>query len=265
MQDDPNHLYLLDHGRVAVDNDCDGEVVFGDLVHRRITRRIRVGRTSTDMVLDPTGRVLTVATGRSLVDVDVRSGGVKRILTAPFPITYVAIGAPGRYLAITDGVTVALVDPGTHRLRVIAHGDASVNSVVRMRWASPDDLLIATSGQTRGRGDLPPGLSTLDVVNGTQVRVPLPVPSHHLASIGFFNISPDLKTWFITGTDINAGNNGEIATTWAVDARTQRVRWVANGHVGAAANQDNPRPTSTIVVASSQGAIDVLDGEDQGA
>ncbi len=227
-----NYLYLLDDGRVAVDNDCDGEVVFGDLVHKRITRRIRVGRTSTDMVLDPTGRTLTVATGRSLVDVDVRSGAVKRVLTAPFPITYVAIGAPGRYLAITDGVTVALVNPRTRRLRVIAHGDASVNSVVRMRWASPDDLLIATSGQSQGRGDLLPGLSTLDVVSGKRLGIPLPVPPHHLASIGFFNISPDLKTWFITGTDINAGNNGEIATTWAVDARTRRVRWVASGPVG---------------------------------
>ena len=143
---------------------------------------------------------------------------------------------------------------------MIAHGDASVNSVVRMRWASPDDLLIATSGQSRGRGDLPPGLSTLDVVTGTQVRVPLPVPSHHLASIGFFNISPDLRTWFITGADISAGNNGEIATTWAVDARTRRVRWVASGPVGAAANSVQPSPDGRLVgVGYSQGAIDVLD------
>jgi class 3 adenylate cyclase/WD40 repeat protein len=255
-----NYLYLLDHGRVAVDNDCDGEVVFGDLVHKRITRRIRVGRTSTDMVLSPTGRMLTVATGRSLVDVDVRSGRVKRILTAPFPITYVAIGPPGRYLAITDGVTVALVDPRTHRLRVIAHGDASVNSVVRMRWASADELLIATSGQSRGRGDLLPGLSTLDVVDGKRVGIPLPVPPHHLASIGFFNISPDLKTWFVTGTDINASNNGEVATTWGVDARTRQVRWVASGPVGAAANSVQPSPDGRLVgVGYSQGAIDVLD------
>ena len=255
-----NYLYLLDRGRVAVDNNCDGEVVFGDLVHKRISRRIRVGRTSTDMVLDPTGRTLTVATGRSLVHVDVRSGRVSRILTAPFPITYVAIGSPGRYLAITDGVTVAIVDPVSHRLRKIAHGDASVNSVVRMRWASPDDLLIATSGQSRGRGDLLPGLSTLNVVNGKRIGIPLTVPRGHLASIGFFNISPDLKTWFITGTDINASNNGEIATTWGVDARTRRVRWVANGPVGAAANSVQPSPDGRLVgVGYSQGAIDVLD------
>ncbi len=255
-----NYLYLLDHGRVAVDNDCNGEVVFADLVRKRISRRIRVGRTSTDMVLDPTGRTLTVATGRSLVDVDVRSGRVHRVLTAPFPITYVAIGPPGRYLAITDGVTVALVDPGTHRLRVIAHGDASVNSVVRMRWASRDDLLIATSGQSRGLGDLLPGLSTLNVVNGKRVGIPLPVPPHHLASIGFFNISPDLKTWFITGTDINVNNNGEIAKTWGVDAHTRRVRWVANGPVGAAANSVQPSLDGRLVgVGYSQGAIDVLD------
>jgi len=255
-----NYLYLLDHGRVAVDNDCNGEVVFADLVHKRISRRIRVGRTSTDMVLDPTGRTLTVATGRSLVDLDVRSGRVHHVLTAPFPITYVAIGAPGRYLAITDGVTVALVDPRTHRLRVIAHGDASVNSVVRMRWASRGDLLIATSGQSRGQGDLLPGLSTLNVVNGKRTGIPLPVPLHHLASIGFFNISPDLKTWFITGTDINVNNNGEVAKTWGVDARTRRVRWVATGPVGAAANSVQPSLDGRLVgVGYSQGAIDVLD------
>ena len=87
-----NYMYLLDRGRIAVDNDCNGYVVFGDLVHKRIGSRVRVGATSTDMNLSASGRTLLVATGRNLVGVDVRSGRVRHIFTAPFPIVWTATG-----------------------------------------------------------------------------------------------------------------------------------------------------------------------------
>jgi class 3 adenylate cyclase/WD40 repeat protein len=255
-----NYMYLLDRGRIAADNTCDGQVVFGDLASQRIIRRVRVGSASTDMSLSPTGRSLIVAAGRDLVSVDVRSYRVRRIFTAPFAIEWTAIGQPGRPLAIGDSDTVGIVDTGRSRLRVLARGDASVNPIIDMLWASPDDLLIETSGQSRGNGDLFPGLTVLNAARGTRQTVSLPVPAHHLAALGFMNISPDRRTWFITGADINASNNGQIATTWAVDARTRRVRWIARGPVGAEANSVNSSPDGRLVaVGYSQGAVDVLD------
>jgi hypothetical protein len=95
---------------VAVDNDCNGDVVFGDLVHRRIMRRVHVGDSSTDMPLSPTARSLIVATGRDLVSVDVQSGRVRHLFTAPFPIVWTASGPSGRFLAIGDTDTVGIVD-----------------------------------------------------------------------------------------------------------------------------------------------------------
>ena len=47
-----NYMYLLARGAVAVDNTCDGQVVFADLSSKRIIRRVRVGDTSTDMTLN---------------------------------------------------------------------------------------------------------------------------------------------------------------------------------------------------------------------
>jgi WD40 repeat protein len=86
------------------------------------------------------------------------------------------------------------------------------------------------------------------------------VPPNYLAALGFLNISPDHRTWFVTGADISAGNYNEIAATWAVDARTRRVRWVARGPVGAQANAVNSSPDGRLVaVGYSQGAVDVLD------
>jgi class 3 adenylate cyclase/WD40 repeat protein/energy-coupling factor transporter ATP-binding protein EcfA2 len=255
-----NYMYLLDRGRIAVDNDCNGYVVFGDLVHKRVARRVRVGATSTDMNLSASGRTLIVATGRSLVGVDVRSGRVRHIFTAPFPIVWTASGPPGRFLAIANTDTVGIIDAKSGRLRVIAHGDASVNLILDMLWASPDDLLIETSGQSRGAGDLDPGLTVLDVVHGTRRTVSLPVSPRHLAALGFLNISPDLRTWFVTGADISADNNQQTATSWAVNARTLRTRWIARGPAGTQANAVNSSPDGRLVaVGYSQGTVDVLD------
>jgi WD40 repeat protein len=74
------------------------------------------------------------------------------------------------------------------------------------------------------------------------------------------NIAPDHRTWFITGADISANSDAQVAATWAVDARTGRVRWVAHGPIGAEANAVNASPDGRLVaVGYSQGAVDVLD------
>ncbi|HKO27442.1 MAG TPA: hypothetical protein VJU80_08300, partial [Solirubrobacteraceae bacterium] len=252
-----NYMYLLDRGRLAVDNTCDGRVVFGDLEKKRIVRQVRVGPSSSEMILTPDQRTLILATGRKLVSVDVRSGAVRPTFTAPFPIAY---AAAARQLAITDGTQVDIADPRRNHLTTIAKGDSSVNSVLDIQWASPTELLVETSGQTRGSGDLFPGLTVLDVAHGARFRVPLPVAQNHLASLGFMNIAPDLRTWFITGAEINPSSNEQIATTWAVNARTRRVLWTAQGPVGAEADAVNASPDGRLVaVGYSQGAVDVLD------
>ena len=255
-----NFLFLFDGGRIAADNTCDGYVVFANLVSKRIIRRVRVGPTSTDMVPGPGGRTLIVATGRDLVSLDVGSGRVRHLFTAPFAIDQVAGGAaPARYLAIADNDTVGIVDLRRDRLRVIAHGDASVNIVNGMMPASAHVLLIASTGQSRGHGDLFPGLTALDVVNGTRKTVALARPPE-LAAVNFLRVSPDGRTWYITGSEINTNNNAEIATTWAVDARTRRVRWAASGPVEAIASPIQTSPDGRLVaVGYSTGAADVLD------
>jgi class 3 adenylate cyclase/WD40 repeat protein len=252
-----NYMYLLDRGRIAVDNTCDGHVVFGDLATRRIVRRVRVGPSSTEMILSPNGRTLIVTSGSNVVSVGVSSGHVHRIFSAPFPIAY---AAARRDLALTDGTTVGIVNRQRNGLRAVAHGDPSANSVLDLLWASPNDLLIETSGQTRGAGDLFPGLTVLDVKHGTRLPVPLPVAPHHLAALAFMNISPDLRTWFITGAEINPSSNQQVATTWAIDALRRRVRWIARGPVGQQANSVNASPDGRLVaIGYSQGAVDVLD------
>jgi class 3 adenylate cyclase/WD40 repeat protein/energy-coupling factor transporter ATP-binding protein EcfA2 len=252
-----NYLFLFDGGRIAADNTCDGYVVFVDLVRGRVIRRVRVGPISSDMILSPTGRSLIVATERNLVSVDVGSGRVRRIFTAPFQIENVA--APGRFLAIADADTIGLVDLSRGRMRVIAHGDASVNVVNGMMVASPDSVLVATTGQTRGHGDLFPGLTALDFVHGTRRTVSLAAPPH-LAAVNFLRVSPDLRTWFITGADINANSNDQVATTWAVDARSTRVRWIAHGPLGAIASPVQASPDGRLLaVGYSTGTADVLD------
>jgi class 3 adenylate cyclase/WD40 repeat protein/energy-coupling factor transporter ATP-binding protein EcfA2 len=253
-----NFLFLFDRGRIAADNTCDGYVVFADLARKRIIRRIRVGASSTGMVLSPTGRALIVATGHDLVSLGVRSGRVRRIFTAPFPIEQLA-GPPGRFLAIADKEQVGIVDLRRGRVRRIARGDASVNVVNGMMWASPDLLLVASLGQSRGHGDLFGGLTVLDVVHGTRRTVSLAKPPH-LAAVNFLRVSPDRRTWFITGADINAHNNDQAAATWAVDARSRRARWIARGPLGATASPVQASPDGRLVaVGYSQGATDVLD------
>lgn len=253
-----NFLFLFDRGRIAADNTCDGYVVFADLLRRRIIRKVRVGASSTDMILGPTRQSLIVATGRNLVDVPVRSGRVRHIFTAPFPIEQLA-GPPGRFLAIADKYRVGLVDLRRGRVRVIARGDPSVNVVNGMMWASPGVLLVASTGQTRGQGDLFPGLSVIDVVHRTLRTVSLEAPPQ-LAAVNFLRVSPNLRTWFITGAELNANNNNQVATTWAVDARTRRVRWVARGPLGATASPVQASPDGRLLaVGYNQGAADVLD------
>jgi class 3 adenylate cyclase/WD40 repeat protein/energy-coupling factor transporter ATP-binding protein EcfA2 len=253
-----NFLFLFDRGRIAADNTCDGYVIFADLPHKRIIRRIRVGATSTGMILSRTGRSLIVATGHDLVSLDVRSGHVRHLFTAPFTIEQLA-GAPGRSFAIADKEQVGIVDLRRQRVHVIAHGDASVNIVNGMMWASPDLLLVASLGQSRGHGNLFGGLTVLDTAEGTRRTVSL-AKGPHLAAVNFLRVSHDRRTWFITGADINANNNDQVAATWAVDARSRRVRWVAHGPLGATASPVQASPDDRLVaVGYSQGATDVLD------
>jgi class 3 adenylate cyclase/WD40 repeat protein len=253
-----NFLFLFDGGRLAADNTCDGHVVFGDLVTRRLVGQVRVGPASTDMVLGAGGHTLIVATGRRLVSLDVRTRRVTPVFTAPFTIDQVA-GPPGRQLAIADNDTVALVDLRRHRLHVIARGDASVNIVNGMMWASRDVLLVATTGQTPGHGDLGAGLDWLNVASGARGTLMLARPPH-LAAVNFLRVPPDGRTWYVTGSDINATNASALGTTWAVDPRTHRVRWVARGPAGAIASPIQASPDSRLVaVGYSTGAADVLD------
>jgi class 3 adenylate cyclase/WD40 repeat protein/energy-coupling factor transporter ATP-binding protein EcfA2 len=254
-----NFLFLFDNGQIAADNTCDGYVVFANLVSRRIISRVRVGPSSTDMVLGPSGRTLIVATGRNLDSVAIGSGRVRHLFTAPFPIDQVASGLHGAYLAIADNDTVGLVDLHKDRMHVIAHGDASVNIVNGMMPASSAVLLIASTGQSRGHGDLFPGLTALNVFTGRKETVTLARPPH-LAAVNFLRVSPDGRSWYITGSEINANDDNEVATTWAVDARTRRVRWTASGPVEAIASPIQTSPDGRLVaVGYSSGAADVLD------
>jgi class 3 adenylate cyclase/WD40 repeat protein len=253
-----NFLFLFDGGRTAADNTCDGYVVFADLVHRRITRRIKVGANSTGMILAQGGRSLVVATGRNLVTVDVTSGRVRRIFTAPFTIEQLA-GPPGRSLAIADKYRVGIVDLRRGRVRLVAQGDPSVNVINGIMWASPDLLLVASLGQTRGQGDLFPGLSVLDIARRTR-RTVLLEARPQLAAVNFLRVSPDLRTWFITGAQINGNNSSQVASTWAVDARSGRLNWVARGPLGATASPVQASADGRLLaVGYNTGAADVLD------
>ncbi|HMC70396.1 MAG TPA: WD40 repeat domain-containing protein, partial [Mycobacteriales bacterium] len=210
------------------------------------------------MILSPSRRSLIIATGRNLVTVDVRSGAVRHIFTAPFPIEQLA-GPPGRFLAIADKHRVGIVDLRRGRVRVIADGDPSVNVVNGMMSASPNLLLVASLGQTRGQGNLFPGLTVLDVARGTRQTVSLAAPPH-LAGVNFLRVSPDGRTWFVTGADINANNNAQVATTWAIDARSRQLRWVARGPLGATASPIQASADGRLLaVGYNTGTADVLD------
>lgn len=253
-----NYLYILDGGRTAADNTCDGSVVFADLVHSRIVRRVRVGPTSTDMVLGPGGRSLLIGAGRDLVSLDIASGRARKLLTAPFPIEQIA-GPPGHFLAIADAYRIGLVDLARQRVRVIARGDPTANIINGMMSASADVLLVASLGAGRGHGDLLPRFTVLDVVRGTHTPLRLTKPPD-VAGVNFLRVAPDQRTWYITGADIKANNDGQVATTWAVDARTRQVKWAAAGPLGAIASPVQVSPDSRrVAVGYSSRALDVLD------
>ena len=217
------------------------------------------------MIARPGRQTLIVATGRSLVTVNVSSGAVRHVFTAPFTIEQVAAGAaPAGYLAIADNDTVALADLRTGRTHVIAHGDASANVVNGMMVSGRSTLLIASTGQTKGHGDLFPGITDLNVLNGTRRTIVLSHGSE-LAAVNFLRVSPDLRTWYITGSRINANSNDETAATWAVDAQTGAVKWLALGPAGALASPIQTSPDGKLVaVGYSSGASDVLEAANGG-
>jgi WD40 repeat protein len=81
-----------------------------------------------------------------------------------------------------------------------------------------------------------------------------------LASVIYLRVSPDQRTWFITGDEVNAQHNDQTATTWAVDAGSHQLKWTARGPLGASASSVQVSPDSRLVaVAYSTGAADVLD------
>ena len=253
-----NFLFLFDRGRTAVDNTCDGYLIFADIPRRKIVKRLRIGRDSTDMVLSRSGRGLLVAAENKLFSVDVQRRRVRHLYTAPFRIVQLA-GPPEKYIAIADKDKVGLVDLEKRRTRVIARGDSSVNVINGMMPADSRRVIIAALGQTRGSGNLFPGLTVLDVTDGTRETVNLSTPSR-LAAVNFLRVSPDQRTWFITGSEINAHNDEQVAATWAIDARSRRVRWTARGPLGAVASPVQASPDGKLVaVGYSQGATDVLD------
>ena len=168
-------------------------------------------------------------------------------------------GPPGGFLAVADADTVGLVDLAHNRMHVIARGDASANVVNGMMVASHDEVLIATTGQTKGHGDLFPGITEVNVITGKKLTVSLAKPPA-LAAVNFLRVSPDERTWFITGSEIRASNSNAVAATWAVDARSHRVLWTADGPRGAIASPVQASPDSKLVaVAYSSGAADVID------
>ena len=255
-----DYLVLLDGGRTAAADTCQGDVVFADLANRRILRSVHIGRTTTDMVLAAGGRELIVASGENLVSVDIRTGQTRHLYTAPFEIEQLA-GPPGHFLAIADRETIALVDPRNNTLRVVAHADASANGVNGIMSASPSTLLVASSGATQGRGELFPLLTALNVDTGARWTVPLGVPPR-IASVVYVRVSPDGRTWYVTGSTTNAEHEEQIAATWAIDPRTRTVRWLSNGPAGTWASPVQVSPDGSLVaVGYGNGEAAVLDAE----
>jgi class 3 adenylate cyclase/WD40 repeat protein len=256
--DDSDYLVLLDGGQMAAADTCQGYVAFANLVSDRIVRRVRVGATTSDMILTDRGRELIVASGRELVSVNVRSGSTRRLFTAPFEVEQLA-GPPGRFLAIADRELIALVDLRGDTLRVVAHADGSVNGVNGIMSASPSTLLVASTGQSRGRGELLPRLTALNLDNGSRWTVPLVAPPR-IASVNYLRMSPGGRTWFVTGSTLNAEHDEQVAATWAIDPRTRTVRWIANGPDGAWASPVQVSPDGRLVaVGYSNGEAAVLD------
>jgi WD40 repeat protein len=128
-----------------------------------------------------------------------------------------------------------------------------------MMSASRHVLLVASTGQSQGHGDLLPRLTALDVVNGTRRTVALTSPPH-VAAVVYLRVSPDRRMWFVTGADVNEVHNDQTATTWAIDARSRRVRWTAQGPPSAFASPVQVSPDGKLLaVGYSTGEADVLD------
>jgi WD40 repeat protein len=256
--DNSVYLILLDGGRTAAADTCQGDVVFADIADRRIVRRVHIGSTTSDMILAGHGRELIVASGRELVSVDIRSGRTRRLFTAPFEVEQLA-GPPGRFLAIADRETIALVDPRHDTIHVVAHADGSVNGVNGIMSASPSTLLIASTGQTTGRGELLPRLTALNVYTGEKWTVPL-IAKPRIASVVYLRVSRDGRTWFVTGSTLNEDGEEQTAATWAIDPRTRSVRWIAKGPAGAWSSPVQASPDGSLVaVGYSNGEAAVLD------
>lgn len=256
--DSSNYLILLDGGRGAAVDTCQGDVVIADLVRRRIVRRVHVGTTTTDMILAAGGRSLIVATGYELVSVGLRSGHVTRLFKAPFEIEQLA-GPPGHYLAIADREEIELVDLRHRALRVVVHADPSSNAINGIMAASPSTLIVASTGQSVGRGELLAGFTAVDVATRARWTVPL-APLPRLASVNYLRVSPDGRTWYVTGSTLNAEHEEQQATTWAIDPRTRKVKWAATGPAGAWSSPVQVSPDGSLVaVGYSNGEAAVLE------
>jgi class 3 adenylate cyclase/WD40 repeat protein/energy-coupling factor transporter ATP-binding protein EcfA2 len=253
-----DYLLLLDGGRTAAADTCQGYVVFADLVHHRILRKVRVGPTTTDMALAAGGQALIVVSGHNLVSVNLSSGKTRLLYTAPFEIEQLA-GPPGHFLAIADRETIALVDLRHDTLHVVAHADASNNAVNGIMSASASTLLIASTGQTQGRGELLPLLTALNVDTGARWTVPLAVPPR-IADVVYLRVSPDGRTWYVTGSTLNSDHEEQVAATWAIDPRTRKVLWLANGPAGTYGSPVQVSPDGSLVaVGYGNGEAAVLD------
>lgn len=256
--DSSNYLILLDGGHSAAADTCQGDVVLADLVHRRIVRRIHVGATTTDMILAAGGRALIVAVGDELVSVNLRSGRVTTLFKAPFEIEQLA-GPPGHYLAIANREEIALVDLRHRTLHVVAHADPSSNGINGIMAASPSTVIVASTGQSAGSGELLPGFTALDVFTGARWTVPL-APPRRVADINYLRVAPDGRTWYVTGSTLNAEHEEQVATTWAIDPRTRAVRWAARGPAGAWSSPVQVSPDGSLVaVGYSNGEAAVLE------
>ncbi|MCW3016126.1 MAG: hypothetical protein JWO02_3218 [Solirubrobacterales bacterium] len=256
-----NYMYLLDEGRTAVDNTCDGSLVFADLEKGEITKRVKIAPSMT-VLLPPVdnGRTLLLTAGTRELAYDVPSGRLRTLFTAPFPIYSVDVSPDGRSFAVGNGETVAVVDVRTKRARTVARSDLSVNFEVYLRWVSNRRLLIAGTGQTQGNGTLPAGLSTLDVRSGRFRRYPLPVAPGGLASVTAFTLSPDHRVAYVSGSEFNAAQTDQSGAVWAVDLASGRLRWVAHGPTGT---RTAPVVTTAdgrfVATGYTQGIADVLD------
>jgi WD40 repeat protein len=204
------------------------------------------------------GHALIVVSGHNLVSVNLNTGQTRRLFTAPFEIEQLA-GPPGHFLAIADRETIAIVDLRDDTMHVVAHADASNNAVNGIMSASASTLLIASTGQTKGRGELLPLLTALNVDTGARWTVPLAVPPR-IADVVYLRVSPDGRTWYVTGSTLNAEHEEQVAATWAIDPRTRKVRWLANGPAGTYGSPVQVSPDGRLVaVGYGNGEAAVLE------